>query len=134
MRCYMSSLRFYIDEEKTNQIYPEEEPVNIITNGKGVKTGFKIDDKDVYVKRYSSDFKGTTATINYDLVNVKVVGISGFYSKDDIGYIFPLPTVRTGFTEYITDLFISDGKMYIQTAGGNRDGYTAYVYIFYVEK
>lgn len=104
---------------------------DIITNGEPVKCGYKIDGKDVYVKRYAQLFNGSTATFSHGLENVIITDISGYYANADFSTVFPLPSIRTGFTDYTTEFYISGGNVNINVANVGRDGFTAYINIYF---
>ena len=46
---------------------------NLVTNGAEVKTGFKIDGKDVYAKRYSLPSLSNTTKVAHGLTNFELI-------------------------------------------------------------
>ena len=116
----------FINDVISNRIQQD-----ITTNGNPVKCGYKIDNKDVYVKRYSSPFNGQTATFAYGLENITITDISGYYANANFSSVFPLPSIRTHFADYTTEIYIANGNVNINTANVGRDGFTAYVYIYF---
>lgn len=119
-----------IEQMVDNKLLVETQQ-DITTNGEPVKCGYKIDGKDVYVKRYAQEFSSNTATFSHGLENVAITDISGYYANADFSALFPLPSIRTGFTDYTTEFYISGGNVNINVANIGRNGFTAYVYIYF---
>lgn len=88
-------IQFFEDKDKTKQIYPELEKINITSSGTPIKTGFKLEDKDVYIARYHINTMPTTGqtkklSLGFNLSEVNVFSMNGVIHNNDTETIFPI--------------------------------------------
>lgn len=141
----------YLSAENLNQMQTNMENAidevdkktqqDITTNGDPVKCGYKIDDKDVYVKRVyfgnlPAENLGKTISTGLDMSKINIEDIRGRAINADTAspnyrYTYPLPY----YTPYDTKMGISleitpIGDIYIY-CGADRSMYIGYVDIYF---
>lgn len=105
-----------------------------ITTGQETFLGYKTDGSWTYVKRYAQPFTDNSASFAHglDLTAIKIVDAKGHYTNLSTND-FPLPSIRNSFGDYQTEFYLNGTNVEINVANQNRNGYTAYVDIYYTK-
>lgn len=103
--------------------YEKVEDTDIITNGNPVKCGYKIDGKDVYVKRIQSGNLGdnTSTTIPTNLTNVTIIEVTG-NANNGSTYI--------GLAGYNDEVYYNTSNIMWNTKT-NRTAFKAYLNVYF---
>lgn len=137
--------RGYINGAWTEWHYAEKKNLlNMTTGGTHVKAGYKIDNKDVYVKRINLGTlpNKTTKTVSTGLstTNIdiqKVEGIAGGSTSTGYFYI-TLPDVNPNTLSYATRItFTSTNNIYnivVDCTGIDRSNYTGHLDVYFTYK
>lgn len=127
----------FIDADNLNLMQNNVENVtqrDITTDGEPVKCGYKIDGKDVYVKRVGCGNlpNATTNKIASGLfsTDIKIVKPLSGEGNASSGYSIPLPYVSTVQTSCIGLTFLNTGEISIAT-GFDYSAYIGYVDIYF---
>lgn len=109
---------------------------NITTDGSAVKCGYKIDNKDVYVKRVSFGSLPNNATKNVatgiDLSTHTVIKIEGYCKANGNNVGFPLPFSNPGNLGYSIMVNMTNNNEISVTTGIDRSNYTGWFNIYYI--
>ena len=122
-----------LNETVFNQLQTNIEDVtqrDITTDGEPVKCGYKVDGKDVYVKRvnYGTMPNATSKEVSHglDITKITVLKVEGIARANNIYLNLPHAT-----TDKDTDImFINWNNVYIRS-GIDRSEFTAYIYIYF---
>lgn len=105
---------------------------DLTTNGEPVKCGYKIDDKDVYVKLVDCGYLNAgTRGIAHNINNIdKMYGYKGYFRNENNETIFHIPRYSTSNVEVDADIDINKINL---TAGSAFNGtlFRAYIYIYF---
>lgn len=109
---------------------------NIITDGEAVKCGYKIDNKDVYVKRinFGALPNNTSKSINTNIdfnqnTLIKIEGIAKFNSNN---IAFPIPFVNPANLSYSISVNIDNDNNIVVVTGSDRSSYSAIFNVYYI--
>ncbi len=115
------TLKNYLDKE-----------INIITDGEPVKAGYKVDGKDVYIKRVNLGTlptAGSGKTIEDGLTHtaIKCLDIRGFATDGDGNY-------QNTLNGYDTRLTLNPNGLSISIKNENYTAFTGVADIYFIEK
>ena len=112
----------------------KQENIEFITDGEPVKCGYKIDGKDVYIKRVSVGNlpNATTKNVPHGLTNFTIIeNPRGYATASDGTNTIPLPELHIDGLAYSVMLEVDETNIKIR-AGSNRSDYIGYVDIYFV--
>lgn len=109
---------------------------NIITDGEAVKCGYKIDNKDVYVKRinFGTLPNNTSKSINTNIdfnqnTLIKIEGIAKYNSNN---IAFPIPLTNPINLAYSISVNIDNDNNIVVITGSDRSSYSAIFNVYYI--
>ena len=109
---------------------------NIITDGEAVKCGYKIDNKDVYVKRinFGALPNNTSKSVNTNIdfnqnTLIKIEGIAKYNSNN---IAFPIPFTNPSNLSYAIGVNIDNDNNIVVTTGTDRSSYNGIFNIYYI--
>ena len=109
---------------------------NIITDGEAVKCGYKIDNKDVYVKRinFGALPNNTSKSVNTNIdfnqnTLIKIEGIAKYNSNN---IAFPIPFTNPSDFSYTIGVNIDNDNNIVVTTGTDRSSYNGIFNIYYI--
>lgn len=117
-----------------------EVPLDIITNGEPVKCGYKIDGRDVYVKRFdignllNIGVKSVNSGLDFTKLRLEnIKGICKFVGENNTTS-FPLPYVNPNAIANCISVYIGNDNQVCVASGTDRTNYTAIVDVYFTYK
>lgn len=129
----------YLNAENLNQMQNNMEDVtqrDIVTDGTPVKCGYKIDGKDVYVKRINFGALPNNTNIakptGIDLTTKSIIKIEGYCKHDSTSIGFPLPFAHASNLSYSIMVNIDTNGNIVVTSASDRSNYNGWFNIYYI--
>lgn len=136
-KCNASDMNEIKTVVNTNATTLDTLAFNVTDNGSEVKTGFKYNNKDVYIKRYywSSPPNNTTSqlSLGFSLSATTIFKIEGFAISNS-GNFFPLISgdVNNDTNGTVQVLLINNDTIQLRTYNGNFQTGKAYANVYYI--
>lgn len=115
--------------------YTSTKHQDVTTDGAGVKCGFKVDGKDVYVKRIyfgslpNNTTKSVATGIDFSTYTLYEIIAKAKYYNNNV--TFPIPFANPSTLGYSIMINLDNSNNIVITTGSDRTNYNAWVNIYY---
>jgi hypothetical protein len=129
----------YLSSENLNQMQNNMEDAthrDITSGGNPVKCGYKVDGKDVYVKRINfgalPNNTNITKPTGIDLTTKSIIKIEGYCKHNSSSIGFPLPFAHPLNLSYSIMVNIDASGNLVVTTASDRSVYNGWFNIYYI--